>query len=143
MQNTKGVLLFVRCWYIQNVYHLLADLFTCLVSVCVQIKILTELRMFSQAVQELNSLTFGEEIPLHHGGNRRGTGEPSRVQQHRQYTVKRIHAIICSADSMSACSCLLFHIRFPPNVFVVILKHTFLLTGKRQVYRRKASFASL
>ncbi|XP_057180735.1 cilia- and flagella-associated protein 54-like [Triplophysa rosa] len=43
-----------------------------------KIKVLTELRMFSQAVEELNSLTFAEEIPLHHGGNHRGTGEPSR-----------------------------------------------------------------
>ncbi|KAA0721041.1 Cilia- and flagella-associated protein 54 [Triplophysa tibetana] len=44
-----------------------------------KIKVLTELRMFSQAVEELNSLTFGEEIPPHHGGNHRGIAEPSRT----------------------------------------------------------------
>lgn len=46
----------------------------------VQVKVLTELRIFSQAVEELSSLTFGKEIPLPHGGNHR-TEESPWVQQ--------------------------------------------------------------
>lgn len=76
------------CWclYTVGTYRMFAVVFTCFVSLYVQIRVLTELRMFSQAVEELNSLTLGEEIPLHHGGNHRGIGEPSRVQQHIQWT---------------------------------------------------------
>nr|XP_055046418.1 cilia- and flagella-associated protein 54-like isoform X2 [Misgurnus anguillicaudatus] len=36
-----------------------------------KVKVLTELRIFSQAVEELSSLTFGKDIPLPHGGNHR------------------------------------------------------------------------
>lgn len=78
------------------------DVFVC--SVCIQIKVLTELGAFTQAVKELSNLTFGVEIPVPHGCHHR-VEKPSWVKHHKQY---RIYLAYIYLDKNNTCNYLLY-----------------------------------
>lgn len=45
----------------------------CLLFRCVQVRVLTELDLFAEAVKEIQSLSDGEEVPLPHNSYTRAT----------------------------------------------------------------------